>query len=265
MGKQADTRSLAPSGHYDDATHQYVRQDPKDSPLMLQYGADQSAWQQTQQANRANQNNGYASNSWQQGPDGNWTQSLGFNGPLDGANQSLQKQYADMLKTPMDDGNGAREQALNAAYGQSVSRLDPQWNKREDATRTQLMNQGVDPNSEAWKSSMQDLNLQRNDAYNSALNSAIGQSTAAGDSVFRNNLAARNQPLQQMEGMQQLMKMPQYNSAGQSPTQQWMNSVIAENNAAVGQATQTNQNTADTVQGGAQAIAALGTLAALFA
>jgi hypothetical protein len=90
-----------------------------------------------------------------------------------------------------------------------------------EASRTQLLNQGLDPSSEAYKAQMQDMNFSRNDAYGSAMNSAIGQGTAAGDSVFRNNLMSqqneisnalrqRGQPMSEMQQMMGLMGQPGY-------------------------------------------------------
>lgn len=234
------------------------------SPLELQKSADDAAYQRTMDVNRPNQKSDYSNTSWTYDPDtASYVQKTQLNGPLAGANQNLQKQWSDMLAKPMDDGTAARNQAIDASYGQATSRLDPQWDKRSSATQTQLMNQGLDPSSEAYKSAMQDFGNQRNDAYSSAMNTAIGQGTAAGDSAFKNNLAARNNPLQLMEGMQGLTKQNAFNPMGSAPTEQWLNSAIAENNSRIGQATQMNQNAADTAQGVGSAVQALGMLAML--
>lgn len=98
----------------------------------------------------------------------------------------------------MGNGDAARQQAIDASYGQMSSRLDPMWNQREDRMRTQLLNQGLDPGSEAYDTGMANLGRERNDAYTSALNASIGQGTAAGDSVFRNNLQGRQQQIAEM-------------------------------------------------------------------
>lgn len=232
-------------------------------PQVLQEKADQSAYGQTTNANRPNADTDFANERWTRGPDGQWHQYTGLNDTLTSADRGLQQQYADMLRKPMDDGSGARDQAITAAYGQATSRLDPQWDKRMEAQRTQLLNQGLDPTSEAGKNSMAELGQQRNDAYSSAMNNAIGQGTAAGNSVFQNNLAARNNPLQQMAAMQGLTKMPAFNMAGQAPTSHDLDALYADNNIAIGQQAQANQQTADTVQGGAQAMQAIAAMAAL--
>ncbi len=115
----------------------------------------------------------------------------------------------------LDYGTGARDQAINASYGQATSRLDPMWRQREEASRTQLLNQGLDPSSEAYGNQMGELGRQRNDAYSSAMNSAIGQGAQAGQAVFDQSARARNQmisealrkrgmPLDELERLQRL-------------------------------------------------------------
>lgn len=86
-------------------------------------------------------------------------------------------------------GNG--QDAADQVYGQAVSRLDPQWARREEAQRTQLMNQGLDPNSEAYKNSMTDLGQQRNDAYGQARSQSVAQS----QQMLQSNLMARQQAI----------------------------------------------------------------------
>lgn len=194
----------------------------------------QQDWQRLIDANRVNQTNAFGGNtSWTQGPDGKWTQQQSFGkGPMGQAVTGLQNQLFG-LGTPMDwsqfgpvgTGDQARQQAIDAAYGQATSRLDPQWDKREDRMRTQLMNQGLDAGSEAYKSSMFDLGQQRNDAYSSAMNNAIGQGTAAGDAAFRNNLLSHNQqvtdalrqrgqPIEELGQFQQFLGQPNYFNLG---------------------------------------------------
>lgn len=190
-------------------------------------------------ANRPNQTNAFgATTSWEQGPDGQWTQRQSFGGPMGGAASSIQQQAADALRRPLDfsslgtlgTGDAARDQAIESAYNQSASRLDPMFARREDATRTRLLNQGLVEGSEAYNQQMGDLGRDRNDAYTSALASAISQGTAAGDSAFRNNLAsrqqglsemlrARGQPLAEAQALQGFLAQPNFMgaSAGQAP------------------------------------------------
>lgn len=225
-----------------------------------QYGFDKQAWEQTNQANRPDVAGAFGGQQWTTGPDGKPTLTTSFNGPLGDAQSALQQGYVDALKQPLG-GEAARQQAFDSAYGQATSRLDPQWDKREAAQRTQLLNQGLDPSSEAYKSAMADTGMQRNDAYQGAMNSAIGQSTAAGDSVFRNNLAARSSYVPQMAGMNSLLETPKFLASGQAPTAQWLQSLRDTNNVAIGQQARADQQTSDAVSGGAQVLSAAAMMA----
>lgn len=188
-----------------------------------------SAADKTLANNRLNTSNPFSSQTFN--PDGSTSQQ--FNGGLGTANAGLMGQAGALGQGmdwsqfgPVGTGDGARDQAINASYGQATSRLDPQWQKREEAQRTQLLNQGLDPSSEAYKNQMSDLGNQRNDAYTSAMNMAIGQGTAAGDSAFRNNMLGHQQsiadairqrqmPLEEMQKLGGLMgQQPGYNQDG---------------------------------------------------
>jgi hypothetical protein len=189
----------------------------------LQAGITKAAGDQTSN-NRLNTSNPFSSQTFN--PDG--STSTQFTGGLGQAATGLQGQVAGMAQ-PMDwsrfgqvgSGDQARDQAINGAYSQATSRLDPQWNQRMDQSRTQLLNQGLDPTSEAYKNQMQDLSMQRNDAYSGAMNGAIAQGTAAGDSAFRNNfmsnqanranaLQERGLPMQEMQQLMGFLGQPGY-------------------------------------------------------
>lgn len=181
--------------------------------------------------------------NWTQDPvTGRWTQNSTLSPGLDAANTSLQGIYADLLGQGPVTGDAARQQAIDASYGQATSRLDPQWDKREEAMRTRLLNQGLDPTSEASKGAMSDFGMQRNDAYGSAMNNAILQGQAAGDSIFRNGLASQNAPLQQMALIKALSQ------TGADPS--LLNSLIAQKNYENGVATNLQQQQAANMQAG---------------
>jgi hypothetical protein len=160
------------------------------------------------QANRPNQNTPFANSQWTQDANGNWTQNVGLSGGLGQAAQGYQQQMADQAGQPIMTGDQAREQAINAAYGQASSRLDPQWGSRATALESALANKGLTPGGEAYSAAQRDFNLGRNDAYTSAMNSAIGQGTEAGNAIFNQNLAQRQLPMQQLQGLQGLSGMP---------------------------------------------------------
>lgn len=189
-------------------------------------------------ANRPNITTPFAQQQWTRGPDGQWSLNAGFTGPLGVTATNLQNQLTQSYSQPLNldglpaasTGDSARQQAIDSAYTQATSRLDPMWKQREESQRTRLLNQGLVEGSEAYQQQMGELGRQRNDAYTSALAAAVAQGTAAGDSVFRNNLAGRQsalsemlrlrgQPMAEMQGLQGLMAMPGFQgaSAGQTP------------------------------------------------
>lgn len=152
-----------------------------------------------------------------------------------GLAQTLQGQATQSLSSPMDwsglgtmgTGDAARDQAINAAYGQASSRLDPQWSQKENSTVAALRAQGLDPGDRAYDNQLANLGRDRNDAYTSAMNSAIGQGTSAGQAVFNQNLQGRqqtisemlqqrNQPLNEMQAVLggQQVSMPTFPGAG---------------------------------------------------
>jgi hypothetical protein len=221
--------------------------------------------------NRPNQSTPYASTQWGVGPDGRPTQQVGFNGPLAGANTALQEQFASNMAKPFSlshlpsvgTGDEARQQASNAAYQQAASRLDPQWQQRESQNRSRLLNQGLTEGTAAWDRAMSNLSRDRNDAYNQANFSAIREGTAAGDSVFRNNLAARQQgvgeysmernaPMQGMAFMQQLLGMPGFSQAGQAPTPNLVGAAGMQDAAAMQRYQMQQQQMMDLINGLAQ-------------
>lgn len=190
---------------------------------------------QTQQ-NRISQNNGFASTTY--GPEG---QKTAFNGPLGGLNSSLQQQAAQAMGTPFSlsglppalDGAQAREQAINSAYGQASSRLDPQFAQQEEALKSQLAGQGLAPGSQAYNDALANFGRQKNDAYRGALSSAIGQGAQAGNALFsqsqqaRQNamveaLRGRGQAFSELQGLQGLTQQQGYNQAGRGETQQYL-------------------------------------------
>lgn len=175
--------------------------------------------------NRLNTSSPFASQTF--GPNGTSTQLAGGLGT---AAQGLMGQAGSLgqgldwgqFGKPMT-GDAARDQAINASYGQATSRLDPMWSRREDQLRTRLLNQGLAEDSEAYRNAMGDLQRDRNDAYSSAMNMAIGQGTQAGDSAFRNNMLSYQQqvadairqrqlPLQELGMLQGFLGQPGYHA-----------------------------------------------------
>jgi hypothetical protein len=84
---------------------------------------------------------------------------------------------------PSDFGQ-AVQSARDAAYGQAVSRLDPQWAQAQESQQAQLVAQGLNPNDAAWQNATTAFNNARNDAYNQAAYSAVGAGNAEQARLF---------------------------------------------------------------------------------
>lgn len=199
------------------------------------------------QANRPGQNTPFGFTQWQQDANGNWTQNSGLAGPLGGAANSLNAQAANNLGTPMDfgalgkldDGSAARTQAIDASFNAQMQRLNPMLANREDSMKTELLNQGLDPNTQAARGARSDFNAGRNDAISGAMNSAIREGTAAQQATFGQNMAARQQklmemlqqrgqPLAEMNALQGFTQMPGFMGAGQAIPAPIMQALMAQ-------------------------------------
>jgi hypothetical protein len=64
--------------------------------------------------------------------------------------------------------NEARQNAEDAIYGRSTSRLDPQWEQRSDQMEAKMVAQGLRPGDKAYDQAMENMGRERNDAYQAA-------------------------------------------------------------------------------------------------
>lgn len=239
--------------------------------------ASQQAVGQQTAANRPNQSSPFATRTWTQGPNGQWTDQTAFTGPLAGLNESLQQQAASAMGTPfslsglpeLTSGEAAREQAINAAYGSATSRLDPSFQQREEATRTRLIQQGLQPGSEAFDQAMNSLGRERTDAYNQALSSAIGQGTAAGQALFGQSLASRQnalaealrqrgQAFSELQGLQGLTGQQGFMGAGLGQTPDYLQAAGLGDQAAMQRAMLDQQFWSSIIGAGSQLAGTLG-------
>lgn len=189
------------------------------------------------------------SNTFTTNPDGSTTLNSGFQGPLAGAMSSLQNQAAANFGQPVMNGDAARQQAIDAAFSDARSRLDPLFAQQEGSLNQRLANQGLDPSSEAARNATTQFGNQRNDAYRGALFNAISQGTAAGDSVFRNNLAARQAPLSELAGLQGLNAPYFAASAGSRQGPQTLAAALGQGNLDLARWQAQQQNSADVFGG----------------
>lgn len=204
--------------------------------------------------NRPNQNTPFGYQGWTRDANGNWSQHTGFNDALSGAADSLSGQAAATFGKPVDNGSDARNQAIQSAYGQSASRLDPQWAQRQNQEQSTLANQGLDSGSEAYKTEMGNFGRDRNDAYTSAMASAINNGNQAQALTFGQNMQAREAPLHEMGQMQGLLNMPGYNAAGAYQSPNYLGAYGMSQGYNLQQQQANNQNAADMWSGGSQAV-----------
>lgn len=219
-------------------------------------------------ANRPNQSTPFASSTWDIGPDGRPTQSVRLAGGMGQAADALQGQLAESLKVPLDfsalpelgTGDSAREAASKAAYEQAASRLDPQWQQMEERNRTRLLNQGLSEGTEAYNKAMDRLAQQRTDAYNQANLSSIREGTAAGQALFQQNMAARNQamqellrargqPLAELQALQGFTSMPGFQGAGMAQAPNLLGAMTQQDQANLMRWQLAQQGRADTIGG----------------
>jgi hypothetical protein len=234
---------------------------------------------QTQQ-NRPGQTNAFGSSTtWTIGPDGRPMQTQSFGGQMGSLAGTLQGQALDAAGNPLPGGfsldpSSARDQAITGAYNQATSRLDPQFRQREQALRSQLLNQGLDPSSEAFQTAMGNFGRERNDAYSTAMNGAIAQGTQAGESLFNQGLSGHQQamadallgktlPLQQLGSLGGFLGMPNFSSAGASDPAQYLAAALGQGNMDLTRYGIQKGNAANMVGGGMDLLKTLGTLLTL--
>lgn len=168
--------------------------------------------QQTR-ANRPTQITPWGTSSWVEEGDGNWTQRIELTPEQQNALQSqlnvgqyrsnlaenmlerVGQEFGDVMDWGQFDeyakdlgtGDEARQEAIDASYGQATSRLDRRFGNRREQAEAALRNQGLRPGDEAYDNAMMDLGEVENDAYNQAMYSAIREGGAEGSRVFGMN------------------------------------------------------------------------------
>jgi len=105
---------------------------------------------------------------------------------------SMGQQYMDQASAGIGDTQGA----FNDAYGYATANLEPRFEQRRAAEEMRLRNQGLDPTSEAYKSAMNDLALQQNEARNNLVTGIQGQLFNQGLNRFNTQLNALNPGMQ---------------------------------------------------------------------
>jgi hypothetical protein len=109
--------------------------------------------------------------------------------------QQLNANYgnnANQIRTSIQDPNLIQQQVTDALYNQQTQYLDPQFQRTQNQLTNQLANQGITQGSEAYNNAMNMANANKQQAYESARNSAIGAGVNAASTMFGNQLAGAN-------------------------------------------------------------------------
>jgi len=97
----------------------------------------------------------------------------------------------DLLGKPLKLGNEAVEARLMEL---GSARLNPQFARNEEATRTRLLNSGIRQGSDAWAAEMGTLGQNKNDAINQLLLAGRGQAN-------QEIMSERNQPINEITAL----------------------------------------------------------------
>lgn len=145
-------------------------------------------------ANRPDQYTPFGTSEWEREGNGTWNQyttlnedsqraldaQLGLSADKSELASSMYGRMEDEYGNPIDysglpewagplmGGDEARQNAEDAIYGRSASRLDPQWEQRSDQMEAKLAAQGLRPGDKAYDQAMENMGRERTDAYQQA-------------------------------------------------------------------------------------------------
>jgi len=125
--------------------------------------------------------------------------SIGLGGSM---NRSLD--YLNQnLSNPFDTSN-LPENQINAgqtAQDAIMSRLNPQFDRRQASLETQLANQGIARGTEAYTTAQTDLNNARNDASTQAALQGMGIGQQARQQALNEQMMLRNEPINTLNAL----------------------------------------------------------------
>ena len=139
--------------------------------------------------------------------------------------------YSGLPGAPVADAD-ARQQTIDALYGQYESRLNPRFQDEQSALETQLANQGIGVGTDAYTKALESFGRTKNDAYTSALNQAVssggseqsrlfGLQGNARERAIQEYTTQRNAPLNEISALMsgQQIQNPQFSSIPQTGIQ----------------------------------------------
>ena len=167
---------------------------------------------------------------------------VGNAGPLQRGIQN----NANLIQTNVQNPELLAQDTTNALYKANTQYLDPQFAQSQSKLENQLANQGITRGSEAYNNAMLNFNNQKQQAYESARNQAIGGGIQAAQGMFGMNLQGgqfTNQALGQQFG-QGLQTGQFVNQAQQQQYDQLLNNANFRNAALQGMFGMDMQNAA---------------------
>lgn len=155
--------------------------------------------------NRANQYNPFGSLVWQQGPDGQWSQTTSFSPQQQQLFDVSQQGKLNMMNQAMPEFGANRESVMKAMMGRSNEAIA----KDRAQMESQLAAQGIPRNSPAFDTEMARFDRRLTDAQQQAEAAATGQAATEYGSM----LAGRGQQM----GMYNMFspQMPQFQNYAQ--------------------------------------------------
>lgn len=233
----------------------------------LQREAGKELIREQTRANRPTQITPGGISTWEEGPGGEWTQTVELTGPQQAALEAQQRTgqarselgesmmgraaeelgqemgWEAMAANEVGTAQDVRDAAEQALYERTTSRLDPRMQQRRHAVETRLWQQGLRPGDEAYDTAMANLGREETDAYQAAMQQAIIGGGAEAQRQFGMDMTRRQQAIAEslrrrgatlneinalMTGQQVgAPTMPGFTSAGRTATPDYMGAMGA--------------------------------------
>jgi hypothetical protein len=138
-----------------------------------------------------------------------------------GAQSNLVNQINQNSATGAPNFGDSRQQAQDALYKNQTQYLDPRFKEQGTLLSSQLANQGVVPGTEAYDNAMRDFNNSKQQAYQGAMDTAIGGASTQQGQNIQNYAALQNQPINQLSALrgQGQVQTPNFQQPGMTNAQ----------------------------------------------
>lgn len=109
---------------------------------------------------------------------------FGNQGAIPGEDPNAGAAYGATAITPTDVNSAEYRRFEDQAYADATRRLDPQYAEQERAFQQQMVNQGLQPGTEAYDAAYANFTRSKNDAYDQARRSSLAEALAAQNQAF---------------------------------------------------------------------------------